>query len=112
MKAAGRPVGPLESALHHKISGPLSALLMPLLGAVAGFGLARSGKLFVRIVLGMGLGFASFVGDNFALAMGNLGAIPPLLAAWAPVLLFYLIGRWEERRGGKWCDRTCRSRWG
>ena len=92
LKAAGRPVGPLEAALHHKISGPLSALLMPLLGAVAGFGLARSGKLFVRIVLGMGLGFAYFVGDNFALAMGNLGAIPPLLAAWAPFLLFYLIG--------------------
>src|SRR3546814_11051391 len=92
LKAAGRPVGPLEAALHHKISGPLSALLMPLLGAVAGFGLARSGKLFVRIVLGMGLGFAYFVGDNFALAMGNLCPIPPLLAAWAPFLLFYLIG--------------------
>lgn len=92
LSAAGRPTGPLEAAMHHKISGPLASLLMPLLGAVAGFGLARSGKLFVRTVLGMALGFAYFVGDNFALAMGNLGAIPPLLAAWAPFLLFYLIG--------------------
>lgn len=92
LREAGRPTGPLEAALHHKISGPMAALLMPLLGAVAGFGLARSGKLFVRTVLGMGLGFAYFVGDNFALAMGNLGALPPLLAAWAPFLLFYLIG--------------------
>jgi len=48
LKAAGRPTKALEGSLWHKLSGPLSALLMPLLGAVAGFGLARSGKLFVR----------------------------------------------------------------
>ena len=30
--------------------------------------------------------------DSFALAMGNLGAYPPFLAAWAPFLLFLLIG--------------------
>jgi lipopolysaccharide export system permease protein len=40
----------------------------------------------------MFLGFAYFVGDSFALAMGNLGAYPPFLAAWAPFLLFLLIG--------------------
>ena len=40
----------------------------------------------------MALGFAYFVADNFALAMGNFGAYPPLLAAWAPFVLFFLIG--------------------
>ena len=40
----------------------------------------------------IGFGFAFFVADNFALAMGNLGAYPPFLAAWAPFLLFFLIG--------------------
>ena len=92
LNAAGRPTRALEANLWHKLSGPLSAVLMPLLGAVAGFGLARSGKLFVRAVIGMALGFAYFVADNFALAMGNLGAYPPFLAAWAPFLLFFLIG--------------------
>jgi lipopolysaccharide export system permease protein len=92
LKAAGRPTGALEAGLLHKISGPLSTLLMPLLGAVAAFGLARSGKLFIRAVIGMGLGFAYFVSDNFGLAMGNLGAYPPLLAAWGPFCLFLLIG--------------------
>lgn len=92
LKAAGRPTASLESNLWHKLSGPLSALLMPLLGAVAAFGLARSGQLFVRAVLGMGLGFAYFVADNFALAMGNLGAYPPFLAAWSPFLLFLMVG--------------------
>ena len=92
LSAAGRPTKSLEGALWHKLSGPLSSVLMPLLGAVAAFGIARSGKLFVRAVIGMALGFAYFVADNFALAMGNLGAYPPFLAAWAPFLLFLLIG--------------------
>ncbi len=92
LNAAGRPTKALEGALWHKLSGPLSAVLMPLLGAVAAFGIARSGKLFVRAVIGMALGFAYFVADNFALSMGNLGAYPPFLAAWAPFLLFLLVG--------------------
>jgi lipopolysaccharide export system permease protein len=89
---AGRPTAELEGSLWHKLSGPLSALLMPILGSVAAFGLARSGQLFLRAVLGMALGFAYFVADNFSLAMGNLGAYPPFLAAWAPFLLFLLVG--------------------
>ena len=92
LRDAGRPTKALEGSLWHKLSGPLSAVLMPLLGAVAAFGLARSGQLFIRAIIGMGLGFAYFVADNFALAMGNLGAYPPFLAAWAPFLMFLLIG--------------------
>jgi lipopolysaccharide export system permease protein len=89
---AGRRTNELAAKWWHKISGPLAAFLMPLLGAVAAFGLARSGQLFVRAVIGMSLGFAYFVVDNAALAMGNFGGYPPLLAAWAPFLLFLLVG--------------------
>jgi lipopolysaccharide export system permease protein len=92
LKQAGRPTAELESGLWHKISGPLAVVLMPLLGGVAAFGLARSGQLALRAVMGMGLGFAFFVADNFALAMGSYGAYPPVLAAWAPFFLFLLIG--------------------
>ncbi len=92
LRAADRPTGALETGMWHKLSGPASAMLMPLLAAVAAFGLARAGQLFVRAVIGMGLGFTYFVADNFMVAMGDLGAYPPLLAAWAPFLLFLLIG--------------------
>jgi lipopolysaccharide export system permease protein len=92
LKASGRPTADLESGLWHKLSKPLSIILMPLLGAIAAFGLARSGQLLLRAVVGMALGFAFFVADNFSLAMGNFGAYPPLVAAWAPFLLFLLIG--------------------
>jgi len=40
----------------------------------------------------MFLGFAFFVADNFMLAMGDFGAVPPLAAAWAPLVIFLLIG--------------------
>lgn len=89
---AGRRTAEIEGKWWHKIAGPLSAILMPLLGGVAAFGLARSGQLFLRVVIGMALGFAYFVVDNAALAMGNFGGYPPLLAAWAPFVLFALIG--------------------
>jgi lipopolysaccharide export system permease protein len=92
LKESGRPTAELESGLWHKLSKPLSVILMPLLGGIAGFGLARSGQLLLRAVIGMALGFAFFVADNFALAMGNFGAYPPLVAAWAPFLLFLLVG--------------------
>lgn len=92
MERAAIPTAEAQAGLWHKISGPLSSVLMPLLAAVAAFGLARSGQVLLRAVLGMALGFAYFLADNFSLAMGNVGAYPPMIAAWAPFLLFLLIG--------------------
>ena len=92
LEAAGRETRELRAAWWHKISGPLSASLMPLLGAVSAFGLARSGQLFIRAIIGMALGFAYFVVDNAAIAMGNFGGYPPFLAAWAPFFLFLFVG--------------------
>jgi len=91
-EAVGRRTSELRAKWWHKLSGPLSAFLMPLLGSIAAFGLARSGQLFVRAIIGMALGFAYFVVDNAALAMGSFGGYPPFLAAWAPFFLFALIG--------------------
>jgi lipopolysaccharide export system permease protein len=92
LENAGRPTDEARAGLAHKVSGPLSTVLMPLLAAIAAFGLARSGQVLLRASVGMALGFAYFVADNFSLAMGNVGAYPPVIAAWAPFLLFLLIG--------------------
>jgi len=92
LEQAGRPAAEAKAGLWHKISGPLSTLLMPLLAATAAFGLARSGQVLLRATIGMALGFAYFVADNFSIAMGNVGAYPPFLAAWAPFMLFLLVG--------------------
>ena len=92
LEAAELPFTAAEAGWWHKITGPLSTILMPLLAAVAAFGLARSGQLLLRAVIGMALGFAYFVADNLALALGNAGVYPPLLATWGPVVLFAALG--------------------
>jgi lipopolysaccharide export system permease protein len=92
LEAAGRPTEEVRSGLWHKLSGPLSVVLMPLLAALAAFGLARSGQVLLRAAAGMALGFAYFVIDNLSLALGNVGAYPAWLAAFAPFFLFLLIG--------------------
>lgn len=92
LEAAGRPTKEARTGWWHKISSPLSIVLMPLLAAIAAFGLARSGQVLLRAAAGMALGFTYFVVDNLSLALGNVGIYPAWLAAWAPFVLFLLIG--------------------
>lgn len=82
----------LETALLHRFAAPAASLIMPLLAAIAGFGLHRSNTLLMRIGAGLGLGFAYFVFDNLMIVMGRLDSAPPLLAAFAAPLLFLGAG--------------------
>lgn len=88
----GQKTSMLIAWLNQKIAGPASSILMPLLGVLAGFGVLRSGLLFVRVSIGMALGFSFFVVDNLLLAFGKFGTLPPALAAWTSLVLFLLIG--------------------
>lgn len=82
----------LMTSFLQKIAAPASTLLMPILAALAAFGVSRAGGLVLRSVFGVALGFSFFVADNFMLAMGEFGVAPPFLAAWAPFCLFLLVG--------------------
>jgi len=88
LEREGLPVTEMQVALLGKIAGPMGSMLMPLLGALAAFGVHRRGSLAMRVTVGMGFGFAYFVVENFMLAMGKFGTIPPVLAAFGPFLLF------------------------
>lgn len=92
LEAEGENVDTLWASFWQKLAGPAASLLMPLLGAIAGFGVHRAGTLMIRVVMGMALGFSFFVADNFMLAMGEFGVAPPFLSAWAPFFLFLLVG--------------------
>ena len=80
------------TSLLSRISKPMASLVMPLLGAIAGFGIHRQGVLLARAVGGASLGFTYFVGENLALALGKLGAMPAIIAAFFPFALFMVIG--------------------
>ena len=92
LEAAGRPTDEARAGLWHKISGPLSTVLMPLLAAVAAFGLARSGQVLLRAADRHGARLRLFRGRQFQPRAGQYRRLPAWLAAWAPFLLFLLIG--------------------
>ncbi|GEM_PF-25405 len=91
-RGEGGFTGGLETTFLNRFAGPAATLAMPLLGALAGFGLQRQGGLLRRLGIGAGLGFAYFVVENLMVAIGGLGAAAPLLAAFLPLILFMLIG--------------------
>ncbi|GIX15867.1 MAG: hypothetical protein KatS3mg119_0053 [Rhodothalassiaceae bacterium] len=91
-KAEGEPAADLEAAFYHRFALSLSFVLMPLLAAIAGFGVHRRGQLVVRMAAGAALGFSYFVIDNFMLAMGEFGVVPAVLAAFSPLVLFLAVG--------------------
>jgi lipopolysaccharide export system permease protein len=80
------------TSLLSRISKPMATLVMPLLGAIAGFGVHRQGVLLARAVGGTSLGFTYFIGENLALALGKLGVLPATIAAFFPFALFMVIG--------------------
>lgn len=80
------------TAMISRFSRPLATLVMPLLGAVAGFGVGRQGAQLLRASVGASLGFGYFVIENMMLAIGKLGAVPAFLAAFFPLILFLVVG--------------------
>lgn len=80
------------TSLLSRFSQPMATLVMPLLGAIAGFGIHRQGVLLARAVSGSALGFAYFVAENLALALGKLGVLPAIIGAFFPFALFMLVG--------------------
>ena len=70
----------------------MATLVMPLLGAIAGFGVHRQGVLLVRAITGSVIGFTYFVAENLSLALGKLGVIPAIIGAFFPLALFMVVG--------------------
>lgn len=80
------------TSLLSRFSKPMATLVMPLLGAIAGFGVHRQGVLLARAVTGAGLGFTYFVAENLALAFGKLGVVPAIFGAFSPFAFFMVVG--------------------
>jgi lipopolysaccharide export system permease protein len=80
------------TTLHRSFAHLLSAPLMLLLALPAAFGSTRQGGSVWGLLAGGVLGIASLVSDGIFAALGEVGYLPPLLAAWITPLAFSLIG--------------------
>jgi lipopolysaccharide export system permease protein len=81
-----------QTWLQHKITLPITLLVMLLLAAPVAQRLNRQGGMAAGLAIGVGLGFLYFVCEGLMLTLGETGALSPLIAAWAPPLLFGAFG--------------------
>jgi len=78
--------------VHERMAAPFASLVMILLAAPVAARISRQGGMGKSVVVGVLLGFAYFIADGLLLAMGESGKIPPLLAAWTPLVAFASLG--------------------
>ncbi|MBX6321652.1 MAG: LPS export ABC transporter permease LptG [Rhodospirillaceae bacterium] len=91
-RLGNRPLSVYETWLNKRIATPFAIFVMILLSAPVAQGFRRQGSLGLELAFGIGLGFLFFVADGLLLALGEAGALPPVVAAWAPMAVFGCIG--------------------
>ena len=93
LKASGYPTGALETALYSKLATPLLLPLMALLAVPFAFRIGRRGTL-AGIGVGLALGMGFLIAGAFFTKVGEVGALPPALAAWSPDVLALTAAAW------------------
>jgi LPS export ABC transporter permease LptG/LPS export ABC transporter permease LptF len=87
LKRTGYPTSALETALQWKLARPLLLPVMALLALPFAFRIGKRGAL-AGIGVGLVLGMVFLVSTAFFTKLGDVGALPPILAAWSPHVLF------------------------
>lgn len=72
---------------HRKFAIPFASAIFALVAAPLGVHTAQGGR-FMGVGLSIGLLFVYYVMMSVARAMGGIGAVAPVLAAWVPNLVF------------------------
>jgi lipopolysaccharide export system permease protein len=71
--------------LHERIAGPVTTAMLLLLTVAIARPPRGKATQSMLVAVGIGGGFLLWTFDNLALSFGDLGLVPPLLAAWTPV---------------------------
>jgi lipopolysaccharide export LptBFGC system permease protein LptF len=91
VEAMGFDAIPLRVQLHRKLSFPMVGVVMTLLGIPFSFVVARRGALY-GIGLSVIIAIVYWACLGTFEALGNNALLPPVLASWAPNLLFGAAG--------------------
>ncbi|HWG48731.1 MAG TPA: LptF/LptG family permease [Candidatus Acidoferrales bacterium] len=91
LQQAGFDVVRLKVALQKKIAFPLITLVMAVLAVPFALSMGRKGALS-GIATALIIAVVYWVTSSLFEAMGNVNQLPPLIAAWAPDVIFGLTG--------------------
>lgn len=88
--------------LHERLAGPVTTIVLIMLTvALAQPFESRTGRGLLLAVW-LGAGFVAWTFDGLVLTFGEIGLLPPALAAWTPPLVFAAVALWlmlrDERR--------------
>jgi LPS export ABC transporter permease LptF/LPS export ABC transporter permease LptG len=88
---AGFDVATLTVQLHRKLAFPLIAPISMLLAFPFAFLVGTRGAIG-GVAVGVAIGILYWLGAELLTAMGGVGQLPPLLAGWAPDIIFLFLG--------------------
>jgi LPS export ABC transporter permease LptG/LPS export ABC transporter permease LptF len=91
LRQSGFNTVPLQVQYHKKFAVPLFALVMALLSIPFAF-LAGTRGAMMGVGVSFGVAIAYFALNYFFEQLGNVGQLPPEIAAWAPGAIFALAG--------------------
>ncbi len=80
--------------LQARLATPFSNLIMAFLGIPFALKKGRGTSLAIGISIALAIGLTYYLLQSFLMAFGYAAALPPAVAAWAPNLLFLLLGVW------------------
>jgi LPS export ABC transporter permease LptF/LPS export ABC transporter permease LptG len=91
LQQSGFDVIRLKVQLQEKLAFPLSTLIMAVLAVPFSLSAGRRGAV-AGVAVAVGLAAVFVTVSRLSESMGNASQLPPLLAAWAPDLIFGLAG--------------------
>ena len=97
LRKTGYPVASLETALAAKPAGALQTFVLAVLALPFAFSIGKRGTL-TGIGVGLACGMLFLMLAAFCTKLGEVGSLPPHLAAWSPDLTFLLFAGYRMTR--------------
>ncbi|WP_421852047.1 LPS export ABC transporter permease LptG [Oricola sp.] len=91
-RSYGVSANPLRMQYHTLLAMPMLLVTMTLIAATVSLRFVRFGQSGGMILAGIGAGFMLYVVTAMAQSFGSAGLIPPVVAAWLPVVVATLFG--------------------
>jgi LPS export ABC transporter permease LptG len=91
LKKRGASTAPLEVALQKKYAGPFGIVVMVLIGMPLALTFGRKSTI-IALCLAIGLGIIFWGVTGGFQQLGEYGLLPPIVAAWSPIIIFAASG--------------------
>ena len=94
LKSAGYDPTRYLTQMHSRVSMPFGCAIMAFLGIPFALRGGRSSGIAFGIGLSLGVGFLYVVVNSVIISFGQVGLLPPIVAAWATNFIFLIAGIW------------------